>query len=64
MTSHKSKHHSHIMLWLVAALVIGAGIYFWRKKAANKANCHEICYSTGEEKECDVVCTPPAKPAA
>jgi hypothetical protein len=54
------KSRSNILLLLAAAVVVVAGVYFWRKKAAHKATCQEICFSTGEEKECDVVCTPPA----
>lgn len=60
MVSHKHKSHSNMMLLLAAAAIIVAGVYFWRKKAANKPNCQEICFSTGDEKECDIICTKPA----
>ena len=58
------KSQSNILLLLAAAAVVIAGVYFWRKKSANKPVCQEICFSTSEEKECDVVCTQPEQPAA
>lgn len=62
MTSHKPKTHSNLMLLLVAVFVVVAGVYFWRKKAAAKPNCKEICFSTSPDNAegCDVICVPPA----
>lgn len=65
MTSRKTQSHSNLMLLLVAALVIIASVYFWRKKA-HAATCQEICYSTSPtgEESCDVICTTPATESA
>jgi hypothetical protein len=54
----KSKSNSNLVLLVTAALVVVAAVYFWRKKSANAPVCQEICFSTGEETECDVICTP------
>ncbi len=63
----KSRSHSNsnLILLLTAAVVIIAGVYFWRKKAENSMKCQEICYSTSPENSegCDVICTPPASAA-